>query len=270
MAAIHLETGRSAWLNPDVAFPMASTYKVPIAVQLLTMVDEGRLSLDSMVTVPQEDVYRTASTISDLLNQPGLSLSVRNLMELMLRVSDNIATDVLFRTAGGSQAITDRMRAVGFKNIRVDRPTWALIAGLVGRPDVTEQNRIYPEDYLELLRRQRSEEEQAAHVQAFNVDPRDTATPKDMGELLVRLWKGEILSRRSTDLLLDIMPVATPVRLGSRASCRPARAWRTRRARSARPRTTSASSTCPAVPATSSPWSTSRSRGFRTARPWSR
>ncbi|MDP2959296.1 MAG: class A beta-lactamase, partial [Longimicrobiales bacterium] len=205
VAAIHLETGRSAYVNRAVAFPMASTYKVPIAVQLLTMVDEGKLSLDSMVTVPQEDVYRTASTISDLLHEPGLALSVRNLLELMLRVSDNIATDVLFRTAGGSRAITGRMRALGLANTRVDRPTWALISAFVGRPDITEENRIYPADYLALLSRQRTPEEQAAHTKAFNEDPRDTTTPEEMGALLTRIWQREILSAESTNLLLDIM-----------------------------------------------------------------
>jgi beta-lactamase class A len=205
VAAIHLETGRSAYLNRAVAFPMASTYKLPIAVQLLTMVDEGRLRLDSLITVPREDVYRTASTISDLLHEPGLVLSVRNLLELMLRVSDNNATDILFRTAGGSRAITGRMRALGLQGIRVDRPTWALISVFVGRPDITEDNRIYPADYLALLSRQRTDEERAADVQAFNVDPRDTGTPEDMGNLLARIWKREVLSSESTDLLLSIM-----------------------------------------------------------------
>lgn len=32
VAAIHLATGREAYLNPDESFPMASTCKVPIAV----------------------------------------------------------------------------------------------------------------------------------------------------------------------------------------------------------------------------------------------
>ena len=40
-AAIHLETGREAYHNAGMRFPMASTYKVPIAVQLLSRVDRG-------------------------------------------------------------------------------------------------------------------------------------------------------------------------------------------------------------------------------------
>ena len=49
LAAVHLETGRTAYLHPDEAFPMASTYKVPIAVELLRRVDEGEFGLDHMI-----------------------------------------------------------------------------------------------------------------------------------------------------------------------------------------------------------------------------
>lgn len=205
VAAIHLETSRGVYLNRDVAFPMASTYKVPIAVQILTMVERGELSLDDLITVEQEDVYRTASAISDLLDQPGLILSVRNLMELMLQISDNIATDILFRTAGGSQAITDRMTEVGAGGIRVDRPTWAIIAGFVGRLDISEDNRIYPEEYLQLLMTARTEDEQAEFTQAFNRDPRDHATPEAMATLLTKIWNKKILNAEHSELLVDIM-----------------------------------------------------------------
>jgi len=35
---VHLETGRELYLNPDEPFPMASTFKVPVAVQLFSLV----------------------------------------------------------------------------------------------------------------------------------------------------------------------------------------------------------------------------------------
>ena len=41
VAAVHLESGREVYFNRVEPFPMASTYKVPIAVQLLTRVDQG-------------------------------------------------------------------------------------------------------------------------------------------------------------------------------------------------------------------------------------
>src|SRR5690606_27459898 len=38
VAAVHLETGRAVYHNRTERFPMASSYKVPIAVELLTRV----------------------------------------------------------------------------------------------------------------------------------------------------------------------------------------------------------------------------------------
>src|SRR5439155_21648941 len=39
---IHLESGRELFINRDEPFPMASTFKVPVAVQILTLVDSGK------------------------------------------------------------------------------------------------------------------------------------------------------------------------------------------------------------------------------------
>ena len=205
VAAYHLETGRGITLNGDEIFPMASTYKVPIAVQILSMVDRGELGLHDLVEIQRGDVYVTSGAISDLLDDPGVQISIHNLLELMLQISDNIATDVLMRTAGGSQAVTDRVHEVGAEGIRVDRPTWALIANWLGAPDVSEENKIDPADYEVLLQSPRTDASMAANNANFNTDPRDTSTPAAMSMLLQQIWNREILSEESSALLIDIM-----------------------------------------------------------------
>ena len=67
VAAVHLESGRSAFLNADEPFPMASTFKVPIAVELLRLVDErqpvhGRLVIHA----------KAAEGAAGLVQQPFL------------------------------------------------------------------------------------------------------------------------------------------------------------------------------------------------------
>src|ERR671927_139968 len=46
VSATHVESGRSVSFNGTERFPMASTYKIPIAVQLLYRVDRGDVRLD--------------------------------------------------------------------------------------------------------------------------------------------------------------------------------------------------------------------------------
>lgn len=201
--AIHLESGRRAALNPREPFPMASTFKVPIAVQLLTLVDEGKEQLDRMVTIEPKDLHPGSGTLSDLFNKPGLALSVRNLMELMLLISDNSATDVMLRLAGGADAVNARMRAIGVNGLRLDRPTALLIADAVG-VQPPHESEWTPELWRKLMRSSTTEQ-RAAASRAFNDDVRDTSTPDAMAELLVRIAHRDILKPASSALLLDIM-----------------------------------------------------------------
>jgi len=201
---IHLETGRELFVNRDEAFPMASTYKVPIAVQLLTLVDSGRLRLDSMVTLRPSDLHPGSGTISNLLDDPGVALSVRNLLELMLLISDNSATDINLRTAGASGAVNARLRTLGISGISVDRPTIRLIADAIGVTNLPPENELTLQRFNALASAV-PETAQKTAAQQFNRDRRDTSTPEGMTRLLAKIWRGEALSRANTDLLLDIM-----------------------------------------------------------------
>ena len=209
VAAIHLESGRGVLLNGDDQFPMASTYKVPIAVEILAQVDEGKRSLDDLITMQTSDHVVTYGALSDFFDTPGSRLTIQNVLGLMLRISDNIATDLLFREAGGAEAITARMRASGAEGIRVDRTTRALIANFLGRDDATVARPMPPAEYNRLILEGNSsqlDEPRLAELnEAFNSDPRDTATPRAMAALLRKIWKRELLSEKSSALLIDIM-----------------------------------------------------------------
>ena len=58
VAAMHLETWRSVTLNGSEAFPMASTFKVPVAVQYFTLLDQKNVSLETMVTLTAADMEK--------------------------------------------------------------------------------------------------------------------------------------------------------------------------------------------------------------------
>ncbi|HEY7698187.1 MAG TPA: class A beta-lactamase [Vicinamibacteria bacterium] len=204
VAALHLESGRKAFLNADEPFPMASTYKVPIAVELLHRVDEGTLDLARMVEVERHDYSPGSGLLTDLIREPGLALSLRNLLEIMLLISDNTATDLCLRHAGGGEGVTARMRKLGIEGLRVDRSTLQLIADWKGLSPVPGDEERDPAKYGELFDSVPKETSDAAE-RAFEDDPRDTATPRAMAALLEKIWKREALSPESTDLLLDIM-----------------------------------------------------------------
>src|SRR5215472_3381323 len=130
--AFHIESGRSVAVRGAEAFPMASSFKIPIAVQILSMVDDGKLTLDQMIPLAAPDLHPGSGKLTELFFHPGVSLSIANFLELALVISDNTAADVLLREAGGPSAVTAKMRAIGLPNIRVDRSTALLISDWQG------------------------------------------------------------------------------------------------------------------------------------------
>src|SRR5213592_1464997 len=88
VAIKHPESGTEVMINADQTYPMASTYKVPIVVELFYQRAAGRVSLTDRVEINPPDVH-PGGTIALLLDGPGLQMSVHNLINLMMRVSDN-------------------------------------------------------------------------------------------------------------------------------------------------------------------------------------
>jgi beta-lactamase class A len=204
------EVGVAAWrldgrgprvlLNADDAFPMASTFKVAIAGALLAKVDAGTPTLETMLPVDQAR-YVESDVIANALIHPGVSLSVHNLLELMLTHSDNTATDVLTATAGGPASVTAWVRGQGITGLRVDRDTAGIVRDFFGLPAGTFS------EALAIARKADPKlDERGNHPNAaFDNDPRDTSTPTSMAELLSKILTGHALSPAGTKILIETM-----------------------------------------------------------------
>jgi len=139
VALIHLESGRMVVIRGDERFPMASVVKLPIALEALTQVSEGTLSLDRNISIGAHDV-RPCCTLSRRYPNGGVSKSVRELLELALQESDNTAADALLTLVGGPQRVERRLRAHGFANINVNRSEGQLLLDMAGSPARLPQN----------------------------------------------------------------------------------------------------------------------------------
>lgn len=183
---------------------MASAVKIPFAVQLMSLVDEGKTTLDKMVALEPKDLHPGSGKLTELFFHPGVSLSLANYMELMLVISDNSAADVVLREDGGPAPVSERMKALGLPGIRVDRNIALLISDWMGAksiPPESQWNRDIWDSLYDAV-------PPADHMRARKMqwsDPRDTATPDDMTKLLVRIWKKDLLTPKSADILLQTM-----------------------------------------------------------------
>ena len=214
VSAIHIETGRRVSLNGRVRFPLASSYKFLIALQLLRRVDRGEVRLSDTVTITPRDFRLSYSPLAQFANNTPVTLSVGRLLELMVGESDNTASDVLLRLAGGPAAVTERMRELGIKEVDVSRSEAQLGAALNGVYELPPEDQWSPEMFERLFAQAEGADRKTV-AEKFLADPRDTATPDALAELLVRVHRGEALTPAGTERLLQLMTATTtgPARL---------------------------------------------------------
>jgi len=201
VAAQEIGSGESITVNGDETFVMASTYKVAIAVTLLDRVDKGQLKLTDLIDVPLETMVVGPNPIVMNFVHPGIKLSVANLIEPMITESDNTATDVCLKLAGGPEAVTKMLRSIGITEQRVDRSTAEILRDFYGLPDkayVSVAAAAYAKDPTLAAR-------QSDRNLEFEKDPRDHSTPKAMLELLLAIDSGKVLSKKSREFLLATM-----------------------------------------------------------------
>ena len=195
--ARHFGSGREIAVNAERRFPTASTVKVPILFALYRKAAAGVLDLQQRMTL--EAVHRTAGSgvLQDL--DIGLQPTVHDLATLMITVSDNQATDMLFHLLGGT-FIQQIATEVGMTETRTPRTIRALLYDMVG---MDERNPAHSYDMnRELLRTgARNASGWALGISNDN----DVSTPQDMVTLLSRIYQGDDPSRAACDAMIDIL-----------------------------------------------------------------
>ncbi len=121
--AKNLSTGDTIALNADTRFPTASVIKLAVLVEAFQQIADGTLALDTRVTL--RDADKVGIGDSGTLNElhDGVELTVADLLNLMIVVSDNTATNLMVRRLGSAR-INARMERYGLASTKIFRPTF--------------------------------------------------------------------------------------------------------------------------------------------------
>jgi beta-lactamase class A len=147
--AVDLQSGRTVSHLDGESFAMCSTFKGYAAARVLQMVQRGELTLDRQIFV---DPAQTA-----LPNSPrtapraGGQMTLAELCEAAVQVSDNAAGNLLLQTIGGPSAITDFARSIGDDKSRLDRWEIELNSAVPGDPRDTTTPYALGSGYRNLL-----------------------------------------------------------------------------------------------------------------------
>lgn len=197
-----IKTGEEVSINGDRLFPMASVYKIPIMVEVFRQIEAGRFSLEDRIELGDE--HRTLGSGALTLLSNGLKPTIKDLITLMIVLSDNEATDILLKKVG-AENVTATMRSMGINNIRVDRPTFELIRDYIGFMDENARGKTYKEIIAMSVTRQVSPEKQAEAEREFAKVMKDVSSPRDMALLLEKIYKGEAASKESCRMMMMIL-----------------------------------------------------------------
>ncbi len=173
-----IETGDEIAINADRQMDTMSVIKVPLMAEAFRQIDAGKFSLSDRITLTDAAKRPGTGVIRSL--DPGAVLTIKDLLTLMIIVSDNTATDLIYDKVGGVEPVNRLMAEWGLNSIRA--------------PGTAEA-------WFKALRAASSAE--AFHREAAH--PFGLSSPRDMGRLLERIEKGEAVSRKASDAMLEIM-----------------------------------------------------------------
>jgi beta-lactamase class A len=131
-------------VNGNRPFPLASVFKLPILVATLKKQEDGSFpSSGSLLTVSTNDQCIGSGRLKK--QGVGATVSVNKAMRLMMSVSDNTATDLLFRKLG-CQNLDPWLKKHGYKSSEIlltNRQAWLLSLGKVpGWGKTTPEQRV--------------------------------------------------------------------------------------------------------------------------------
>ena len=166
-----LDTGDGALVGHrlDERFAMCSTFKALVAGLVISRVGSGQEHLDRRIAIAPADLLEWAP---ETRKHVGMTMSVGELCEAAITVSDNTAANLLLAGVGGPAAVTAFVRTLDDAVTRLDRYEPAL-------------NDVAPGD------------------------PRDTSTPRAMAGTLRALALGDALPAAGRARLVAWMTATT-------------------------------------------------------------
>ena len=176
IAIKNLVTGEKVFINENVVFPQASSIKIHILAELFHQAEEGKIRLSDVVLL-HPAVRVGGSGVLNELGESTVSMSLRDYAVLMIVLSDNTATNLLIKQVGMDN-VNRFLQSQGAVKTKLQRMMMDVKAAAEGRENV--------------------------------------GTPKEVSMILEKLYRGELVSKKSSNDMLSILqkPKEGPIRAG--------------------------------------------------------
>jgi beta-lactamase class A len=183
--AKNLDTGNSYELRADAPVPTASTIKLPIMVELFAEAEEGKLDWNQKLELTDQDKVSGSGVLTEFSGADAFP--IRDLMHLMIVVSDNTATNLILDRIGGN-AVNQRMAQLGLKQTAVMRKIM--------------QPKLFPNGSA------------SPHPEGLTSEGRKPGNdrwgfgrscPRDMVVILEKLYRGHLVSKAASGEMISVL-----------------------------------------------------------------
>jgi beta-lactamase class A len=179
--AKNLDSGTVYGLRADDPVRTASTIKLPIMIECFAEAAEGKLKLSEPLTLTQAEKVSGSGILEDLSD--GDRLPLRDMIDLMIVLSDNTATNLILNRIGGN-AVNTRMAQLGLRQTRVMRKILGDRNDLKPEPSGITHEGAKPENKKWGIGR---------------------SSPHEMVILLEKLYRGELVSPDASREMIAIL-----------------------------------------------------------------
>jgi beta-lactamase class A len=179
--AKNLQTGAAYGIAPGDPVRTASTIKLAIMVECFFEAAEGKLAWTEPLKVTAEEKVSGTGVVQDLSD--GDELPIRDMLDLMIVLSDNTATNLILNRIGGN-AVNARMAQLGLEQTRVMRKILGDGTNLKPHPSGITDEGAKPENKKWGIGR---------------------SSPREMVAILEKLYRGELVSKPASDEMLAIL-----------------------------------------------------------------
>jgi len=181
--AVDIDSGRELGRHADASVVTASVFKVPILLEYVRQIDEGRIRPTDRVRITAAN--RTVGPTGLSVFTDDTDWSVRDVATSMITVSDNAATDVLAGLVGLDR-VNATLRSLGLPRTVVEHDCRGLFATMAQDYGVDD------DDEIDALMRKYPDRVPDLQV----CDPLRTcrSTPRESTDLLRRIWTDEVAS----------------------------------------------------------------------------
>lgn len=178
--AKNLDSGATYSLAGDEPVRTASTIKLAIMIEVFSEAAEGKVSMTEAIKIDPEEKVSGSGILQDLTT--GV-LPLRDLVMLMITLSDNSATNLVLNRISGN-AVNARMEALGLKNTRVMRKILGDGNKLKPAPSGVTEEGAKPENKKWGIGR---------------------SSPQEMVTLLEKLYRGNLVNKQASAEMIDIL-----------------------------------------------------------------